>query len=552
MSTHGRPCFFFLDNTCPHVVTTGQSEADRALLCRMGHAEAAGYRYGNHRRCTRGTRRDVLFQLETWLNDEQGKRVFWLNGLAGTGKSTISQTFAEMSFADGKLGASFFCSRDFSGRSKLQTIFPTLAFQLAYQCLHFREQLLPVLLTGLDIEQESLCLQIEKLIVGPFLATQISTLIIIDALDECEDDEPVSSLLSVLSHYVEKISNVKFFITGRPEPQIRSGFRLKLLQPHTDVLRLHEVGRSSVDHDIRVFLRTQLSKLIGNWSGYDIPGDWPSVQDIDGLCMKAAGFFLYASAIVRFVSSKHHLPDERLTLIISLPHGSFPEGRCGVDLLYTQILQHAFRDEGQSFFLNFRLVVGAVVLTFQSLSVKALSDLLKNCGTASRIYSTLRSLHSLLLIPDGIEEPIQIFHKSFCDFLTDPKRCADPQFFVKPTFYHRELLLSCLALMKKRLKRNICELEDYVPLREVKDLSVRRSDYIGDALGYACKFWANHLSTVPVLNFEEVDKEISEFFATCFLFWVEVLSLMEILDLGVYALKDVHQWYKIFAKAYLY
>ena len=59
--------------------------------------------------------------------------MFWLNGLAGTGKSTIAQTFAEISFADGKLGASFFCSRDFENRSNLQVIFPTLAFQLAYR-----------------------------------------------------------------------------------------------------------------------------------------------------------------------------------------------------------------------------------------------------------------------------------------------------------------------------------------------------------------------------------------------------------------------------------
>jgi adenylylsulfate kinase-like enzyme len=45
--------------------------------------------------------------------DEQEQRVFWPNGLAGTGKSIVAQTFAEMMFAGGKLGASFFCSRDF-------------------------------------------------------------------------------------------------------------------------------------------------------------------------------------------------------------------------------------------------------------------------------------------------------------------------------------------------------------------------------------------------------------------------------------------------------
>ena len=63
--------------------------------------------------------------------DEQDQHVFWLNSLAGTEKSTIAQTFAEMSFVDGRHGASFFCTRDFQNRSNLHFIFPTIAFQLA-------------------------------------------------------------------------------------------------------------------------------------------------------------------------------------------------------------------------------------------------------------------------------------------------------------------------------------------------------------------------------------------------------------------------------------
>ena len=166
----------------------------------------------------RGTRRDLLLQLECWLKDEQDHRVFWLNGLAGTGKSTIAQTFAEISFACGKLGASFFCSRDFEDRSNIQVIFPTLAFQLAYQYPLFRERLLQVLKANPDIRHESLCSQLEKAIIDPFKTTQIPVLIIIDALDECKDEEPASAVLSVLSRYVNEIPWVKFFITGRPEP----------------------------------------------------------------------------------------------------------------------------------------------------------------------------------------------------------------------------------------------------------------------------------------------------------------------------------------------
>ena len=237
----------------------------------------------------KGTRNDVLLQLESWLNDKQDKRVFWLNGLAGTGKSTIAQTFAEITFADGILGASFFCSRYYEDRSNLQTIFPTLAFQLACRYPHFREKLLPILTTSPGVGWESLCSQMEKLLVYPFQDTQIVTLVIIDALDECRDDEPASALLSVLACYLHEIPLVKFFITGRPEPRIHSGFRLESLQPHTDILKLHEVEKSSVDSDIRLYFQTQLTSIAKNRSDCNLQEPWPSSADLNTLCEKAAG-----------------------------------------------------------------------------------------------------------------------------------------------------------------------------------------------------------------------------------------------------------------------
>lgn len=493
----------------------------------------------------KGTRRDVLFQLERWLNDKQDKRVFWLNGLAGTGKSTIAQTFAEMSFADGKLGASFFCSRDFDDRSNLRTIFPTLAFQLAHRHTHFREELLQVLTANSDVGRESLCSQMEKLIVGPFQAIQTSTLIIIDALDECRDQEPASAILSVLARYVDKVPFVKFFITGRPEPRIRSGFRLESLQPHTDVLRLHDVKRSSVDSDIRLFFGIQLPKTIKDRSDCDLLEDWPSSSDLDALCVKAAGLFIYASTVVKFVVSKDHQPTDRLIDIISLPQSTAKEGKLGIDQLYTEVLQQAFLDiqaDDGRFYSHFRSVVGAVLLVFNPLSELALSDLLG----ISNLSTMLRSLHSLLIVPINKLEltPIHAFHKSFPDFLTDPERCTDQRFFIDPLVYHGEILLSCLKVMEKKLKKNICELDDCIFLSQVEDLPAQRATYIEGALGYACCFWTKHLVMVPSSSIiVEVDKAIEKFFTTHFLFWIEVLSLMENLGIGVYALNDIQQWY---------
>jgi hypothetical protein len=514
----------------------------------MYRTPSAGYRCGNRQGCLRGTREDVLQEIERWLENDIGQRAFWLNGLAGTGKSTIAQTFAERTFADGRLGASFFCSRDFTNRCNIQAIFPTIAHQLAYHSPQFRKELLKVLKTSPDIEQESLCSQMQNLIVGPLKVTRMSTLIIIDALDECRDEEPASAILSVLSRFADQIPKVKFFITGRPEPRIRSGFRLKSLRPITEVFKLHDVKRSSVDSDIKLFFRIKLADIAKTRSDCNFASNWPSSSHIHTLCEKAGGLFIYASTVTKLIAHKHRTPTEQLDRIISLPQSTTHEGRSGIDLLYTQVLEQAVADvdvddeDDEEIYGRFKTVVGAVLLVFDPLSAGALSALLKTPS----IPTTLRHLHSLFLIPDAAEEPIRAFHKSLPDFITDHKRCKDDRFFVNPTSCHGEILLSCLSLMEERLKKNICGLDDFAILSEVEDLLARQKKYIGAALEYTCKFWTNHLLGVPSSgpHVKEAKKKIDKFFTTHLLQWIEVLALTGNLGVGVYAMNQVKQWYE--------
>ena len=264
----------------------------------------------------------------------------------------------------------------------------------------------------------------EKLIIGPLKAAHTPTLIIIDALDECKDEEPASAILSILSHHVNEIPDVKFFITGRPEPRIRSGFRLRSFLPITEVLKLHKVKSEVVNHNIKLFFQTKLTDLAESRSDCDSMGDWPTSSDINILCKKAAGFFVYASTVVKFVTSGNRGPTIQLNQIISLPQSTFHEGRSGIDLLYTQVLKQVVRVmnlDDEEPYSHFRTVVGVVVLMFNPLLVKALSDLLGQPD----ISTTLCSLHSLLLIPTNEVTPIHVFHKSFPDFLIDQKRCKD-------------------------------------------------------------------------------------------------------------------------------
>ena len=95
-----------------------------------------------------------------------------------------------------------------------------------------------------------------------------------------------------------------------------------------------------------------------------------------------------------------------------------------------------------------------------------------------------------------------------------------------------------------RLKKNICQLDDYVFLSNVEDLPERKAVHIGDNLEYACCFWTKHLiRTISSSLDVKVHKAIDEFFTTCLLFWIEALSLMGNLEVGNHALNDIQQWY---------
>ena len=139
---------------------------------------------------------------------------------------------------------------------------------------------------------------------------------------------------------MDQIPGVKFLITGRPEPHIHPGFRLESLRPVTEVLKLHEVDQYLVDGDIRLFLQTRLTETARARSDCTFEQGWPKSSDIDVLCTKAAGFFIYASTVVRFMASKNRISTEQFDLIISAPRSTAREGR-GIDLLYTQVLEQA-------------------------------------------------------------------------------------------------------------------------------------------------------------------------------------------------------------------
>ena len=455
----------------------------------------AGHQAGHHDTCLRGTRESVLDGIVRWAKDPQERHVFWLNGVAGTGKSTIAQTFAAIVANDGTLGASFFCSRDYLDRKELKNIFPTLSYQLACRYPAFRTQIIHAIKRDPSVARNLFISQLEELIVDPLSSTKLSCIIVVDALDECVDDQPASTILSVLGRFVKKLPSVKFFITGRPEPRIRTGFRLPLLEPLTQVFLLHEVEMSSVDEDIWLYLEEKLTGVAKRRSDFDLTDPWPRDEDLRTLTKKSSGLFIFASTLARFIESEYHEPNERLQLIIATPDSTVHEGRAGIDPLYTQVFLHASSNvKEDTVFANLRRVLGAVVLAFNPLSRKQIAEILDI--KTSLITATLRHLHSVLLAPHEDSKEIRIFHKSFPDFLQDPDRCSDSKFFISSPVYHADMALGSLELLKK-LRRNPCDLPDFAMNRDISDVPDLLEDKIGGATRYACAYWAMHVRSSP-------------------------------------------------------
>jgi len=501
-----------------------------------------------------------LEEIESWSKDSNMSPIYWLNGLAGTGKSTIAQTIAERVFADGRLGASFFCSRDFKDRRNLRYIFPTLAFQLAHKYSEFRSLLVPLLESNPDVVHDSLYNQMEMLIVEPLGSSNTSTVIVIDALDECVDEEPQSAILSVMGRLVEGIPSVKFLITGRPEPRIQSGFRLGLLKPLTDVFVLHGVEPSIINTDIRLFLEHGLSELAKR-RGIEREA-WPTAEQLDMLCERAAGLFVYAVATLKFLDHAFSPPNEQLDIIARAPGSTSHEGRAKVrsrttldsldgfapsvdgsvetlDSLYLSSFQSAFGGIDSDDDEKVRRVVGTVVLAINPLPPSAIATLV-DLGER-QVMDLLRLIQSLLKLPEDPNSPVLPFHKSFPDFITDPLRCPNERFHISPRTGHLKLALNCLKLMNGGLEQNILSLPDYALNSEVEDLQTRINDRINVALVYACKSWHSHLIETKG-DVTGIVPTLRSFLQEGFLAWLEVLSVIGAARDAIIALENLISW----------
>lgn len=511
-------------------------------MAKLAYAEGAAFD-SSHRQyephCTPGTRVSLLSVLQEWAVNN-GKCIFWLNGMAGTGKSTIARTFAYELFDQSRLGASFFFSRGTGDLGQAAKFVSTIACQLSNTSPLIKKYISEAISQHGTVTRQGLRNQWKELILRPLarLSGQpiLTLTLVIDALDECEHEEDIGTLLQLFVEAKDiTTANLKVFVTSRPETPIRIGFRDMSEIIYQDLV-LHDIPRSIVEHDICVYLTHELVTIRKE---RNLPSHWPNHDTTDLLVQKSNGLFIYIATACRFIRDKDWLPEEQLSLILQDDVlGDSPTSR--LDNMYTQVLiysvlRNKVGKEKDRLSKRFKLIVGPIVILFDVLTSHELSHLLSI--SESQVDVTLNSLHSVLNIPKDKLLPIRLLHPSFRDFLVNPERCQDSDISIDEATVHESLAQNCLHVMSKFLHKNICSLK--IPGARADELSnIQIDSHIPKYVQYACCYWIDHIQLMSHDRRIEIrllhdGGQIHSFLMKHLLHWIEALSLLGKTSQGV-------------------
>ncbi|TGO13768.1 hypothetical protein BPAE_0711g00010, partial [Botrytis paeoniae] len=477
-------------------------------------------------RCLLGTRVELLKQISGWAEDPKGKCIFWLNGMAGTGKSTISRTVAQSFEEKNLLGASFFFKRGEGDRGTASKFFTTIAHQLVVKQPQLVQSLKKAIDLDPNISDKSLAKQFEQLIFKPLteLNSSPQTLVlVIDALDECERKEDVETILRLLT-LVRNIASIclRIFVTSRPDLPIRLGFQEMSDAVHQDCI-LHEITQATIERDIFIYLDHEFAKIKAKNKMLAVK--WPGQERIQALVQMAIPLFIFAATACRFITDPVWNPEEQLETILQY---RMVENMSNFDRTYRPILEKQFftqttKKNRETLIQQFKEIVGAIVILADPLSIVSLARLLD--VKKDYIERRLQFLHSVLDIPSSEDAPVRLFHISFRDYLLDHLENDENKFRMNEKELHGRIASKCLQLMSRPgcLKQDLCSLGEPGILQIEVD-----KDIINKTLPlhiqYACRYWVYHIQGSNDVLLDNC--QVYRFLQEHFLHWVEAMSLM--------------------------
>ncbi|KAF7982534.1 hypothetical protein HWV62_28160 [Athelia sp. TMB] len=442
--------------------------------------------------CLPGTRSTILSLSQVWSCSRDSQNVFWLEGVTGSGKTSISNTVAQMLYQDGILVSSFFFNRDVGPRNSPQMLITTIVRDIANRHHDFAADISKYLEGEPALASAPLIRQYDALLWGPLQRHPIDKpiVVVIDALDESSSDGADDDLLCILNDEAHRLPpQFRIFITSRPTGSI-----------HRCLSRKSYVKRCSIDinspeslRDIAAYVDAQLQDdqllfQIGS-----------SAQDqllINELKIKAEGLFIWIATVFSYLRTVYN-PKAKLLALLS----KFTENISGadkrMDTLYAAVLDSCADWEDTHFIINYQLIMGAIMAVERPLSLVVLQALCKDMqGLSPAIL--LRRFGSVIVGFEDEHEPIRLLHLSFREFVTDraDKAVETQKFFISKQSHIQRLASFCFETIARELEGAPKTGAGYLEIESEYPPGIPKLHGISKQLLYACEALPHHILAV--------------------------------------------------------
>src|ERR1700722_14553039 len=493
-----------------------------------------------HSECQPDTRLDIIQAIVEWVTTpSERKKVLWLHGLAGSGKSSIATTIAKHFRRLRRLAA--FLPFDRKALSDPFSVIKTLARRLGSFDSRIGSIISAAISNNAELHTGSLTEQFE-LLLQPLsgldsLQADGPVVVILDALDECGTPKSRASLLKVIAREFQKLPLcIRVFVTSRKEQDINFAFAD---QPHVQAQEL-KITSSNNKHDVTSFLHHKFAEIRHAKHLLCLAPDWPREHIIDTLGSHSGGLFQWCSTAMKLIEEAHD-PVMKVEQLVKAP--ALGTAEVALYGLYAAVFEDAGPWEDENFRNDFQAVIGTILVACQALPLETLDRLL---GITRPALYTIQHFGSVFSWGSG--QPVQFLHPSLLDFLQDTKYCKGNYWFIDPAEHHFLMARKCFQIMTKELKFDMCQLPtSYMFNDQMVGLDDLVNDTISLPLQYSCCFWGNHLQIAPCQaeNIQMLANPLHYFLHSHLLYWLECLSLIKKVSIAHMAVTSMQEWLKV-------
>ncbi|KAJ1539659.1 hypothetical protein HK405_012599, partial [Cladochytrium tenue] len=559
---------------------TGIGSADRRLLTgdeveslrtwlAPAYDEVAAERARLVEQYVQGTRAWLVAEVEDFVAGETdaAKRVMWIKGQAGVGKSVISALVADRLQQCNNLGAVFFCKHGDARLNSAYTLIRTVAFSLCQWSPAFARHLLAVR-DAADSDPDSVfrcspSLLFSRLVTDPLCeifaadggaaASSETVVLLVDALDECGSADARGDVLAVFARGFEALPRqVKIVFTSRPDGDIVAAMAT------TGALERHIIpsdangqadAQAVASRGVRAILKRRAGLPPFSPSpALDAAAHGPEVEGAavgavtDILVEKSGGLLVWLAVALRLLEESDrggaardvHGGSAVAAAALTAAAAKLPVGLAS---LHASVFRRAFGHRSSP---RLSLVVGLLAVAREPLTSAQVADIADVVPRqAEYCLGRLRAVLATVATTAAVEPASAFNHKSVTDYLSG-KECTDPRFRVYEARVNMRITLLLLELLNARLQTGVSH--SSMAKNEHDGELPKRS--IDASLSYACRAWAWHVPAAA--NFASPDAatalgadgrvldsliaRLHDFATTHLLHWIEAMAALQSYD----------------------